>query len=195
MFDASCTRPSSHDLTVSAVGFYVQGDCVAETNESTLKTRDGFTVRWVFGNITNELRRQLMAFWLREGALDHPDEAWRRSWEVACVLEDASNGEVAGVCTVAIGVDEQHHCYGFVRIYIGASNRLPGFNVRLMRRMIQGFEALAGEPGAPQRLIATIENRKIEGRGGQRLLACVGFRPIGRTAQGEMIIERRLVAA
>ncbi|PMQ06812.1 hypothetical protein DyAD56_02760 [Dyella sp. AD56] len=168
---------------------------MAETNERTLKTRDRFTVRWVFGNITNELRRQLMAFWLREGALDHPDEAWRRSWEVACVLDDVSSGEVGGICTVAIALDERQRCYGFVRIYIGASNRHPGFNVRLMRQMIEGFEALAGEPGAPQRLIATIENRKIEGRGGQRLLARVGFQPIGRTPQGEMIIERRLVAA
>lgn len=165
---------------------------MSDTNNDAQATQRRFLVRWVFGGITDAMRRQIVAFWLREGALHSADEAWRRSFEVASILQDASNGDIAGVCTVAIGLDEMQRSYGFVRIFVGAANRQPGFNVRIMRRMIEGFEALAGEPGAPQRLLATIENKKIERRGGLRLLAGVGFQPIGRTPQGEMLIERRL---
>jgi hypothetical protein len=165
---------------------------MSETNIDANAVQHRFLVRWVFGGITDAMRRQVVAFWLREGALDHADEAWRRSFEVASVLQNASNGDVAGVCTVAIGLDEQRRSYGFVRIFIGAANRHPGFNVRLAQRMIEGFEALAGDAGAPQRLLATIENKKLERRSGLRLLANVGFEPVGRTSQGELLIQRRL---
>lgn len=167
---------------------------MSETTTDTKDTPRRFLVRWVFGVITDACRRQIVAFWLREGALGSADEAWRRSFEVACLLRDASNGDIAGVCTVAVHLDEQGRSCGFVRIYIGMAHRHPGFNVRLMRRMIEGFEAMAVEPGAPQRLLATIENKKIKRRGGLRLLASVGFEPIGRTAQGELLIQRRLKA-
>jgi len=36
-----------------------------------------------------------------------------------------------------------------------------------------------------ERLLATIENRKLEQRGGLRLLNGVGFHVLGRTPQGE----------
>ncbi|WP_445144987.1 hypothetical protein [Dyella sp. Tek66A03] len=165
---------------------------MSETNNDAHGAQRRFLVRWVFGAITDAMRRQIVAFWLREGALASADEAWRRSFEVASILQDASNGEIAGVCTVAIALDEQHRSYGFVRIFVGSANRHPGFNVRMMQRMIEGFEALIGDAGAPQRLLATIENKKLERRGGLRLLASVGFEPVGRTAQGELLIQRRL---
>jgi GNAT superfamily N-acetyltransferase len=152
----------------------------------------GLRSRWVFGAVTASLRQRLLAFWRRERALDNPDEAWRRSWEVACVLEDQATGEIAGVCTVAIGLDDHERGYGFLRIFIAARHRRPGLGRRMMRTVIEGFQALAREPGAPQRLVATIENRKIEGRGAQRALAHLGFECTGRTARGELLIQRRL---
>lgn len=155
---------------------------------------DRFETRWVFGAITDAFRRQLVAFWTDEGAIGNPDEAWRRTGEVACVLQHASGGNIAGICTVAIALDDHGRSYGFLRIYIAAGNRHAGLNVRMMRRVIEGFEAIAGEAGAPKRLVATVENRKIEGRGGQRLLAGLGFESIGRTPRGELLIQRRLQA-
>ena len=153
-----------------------------------------FQVRWVFGNITDVLRRQLVAFWLQEGALTNADEAWRRSWEVASILLDEATGSIAGVCTVAIRLDDQDRSYGFVRIFIRPGSRRIGPNVCLMERMIDGFVALAGEPGAPARLIATIENRKIERRGAQRQMAALGFVHVGVAANGELVMQRNLVA-
>lgn len=165
---------------------------MAEANGGSSDATPGYRVRWVFGNITDALRRQIMAFWMREGAVAHPDEAWRRSWEVACVLEDDASGDIAGICTVAIGLDDEARSYGLLRIFVAAANRHPGLNVRMMRKLIEGFEVLASEPGAPRRLLAIIENRKIERRGGQRLLASIGFSPAGRTPGGELLIQRWL---
>ncbi|QDE41027.1 GNAT family N-acetyltransferase [Luteibacter pinisoli] len=150
-----------------------------------------FNVRWVFGGITPTLRRDIVAFWMAEAALDSADEAWRRSWEVACVLED-DGGTLAGICTVALGLDDHRSGFGYLRIYIGRAHRHPGLARRMVRRMVEGFEALASEPGAPKRIVANLENEKIARRSGLRLLASVGFAPVGMTAQGEVLIERRL---
>lgn len=151
-------------------------------------------VRWVFGSMTEALRRDLVAFWLQEGALPNADEAWRRSWEVACILQEEGRGHIVGACTVAIRFDDHNRSYGFVRIFIRASSRRVGLNVRLMKRMIEGFDILAREPGAPYRLVATIENRKLERRAAQRILAKLGFVHIGTAANGELAMQRILTA-
>lgn len=152
----------------------------------------GFEVRWVFGKLTDSLRQQIVSFWLEEGAISNADEAWRRSWEVACVLVHRQSSNLAGACTVAIRLDDQGQSYGFVRAFTRPGNRLAGLAERLMKRMIEGFEEMAHEPGAPQRLIATIENRKLERRAGQKILGRLGFVNAGTSAAGEMVIHRRL---
>ena len=162
-----------------------------EATTGTPEATGGFQIRWVFGRMTAAMRRQLVEFWLHEGALESPDEAWRRSWEAACLLQEQT-GKVAGVCTVAIGLDDHQRAYGYLRIFVAAANRRPGLNVRMVRKVVEGFECLATEPGAPQRLVATVENPKIARRGGLRLLASVGFQSIGRTERGELLIERPL---
>jgi len=149
-------------------------------------------VRWVFGSVTAALRQQLVGFWLQEGALTSADEAWRRSREVACVLQEGDSGRIAGVCTVAVHMDEHERSYGFVRIFIRTGSRAVGLNVRLMERMIEGFTALAREPGAPHRLVATIENRKLERRAAQRILARLGFVHVGTAPNGELVMQRGL---
>jgi hypothetical protein len=163
-----------------------------ETSTTPVNLSQRFQVRWVFGGVTEAFRHQLVAFWLREGALSNPDEAWGRSWEVACVLQEEGNDYIAGVCTVAIRMDEQGRSYGFVRIFIRPGSRLIGLNVCLMERMIEGFTALAREPGAPHRLVATIENRKLERRGAQRILARLGFVHVGAAPNGELVMQRVL---
>ncbi|MES2314053.1 MAG: GNAT family protein [Pseudomonadota bacterium] len=151
-----------------------------------------FQVRWIFGSVTAALRQQLVEFWLQEGALTSADEAWRRSWEVACVLQAEDSGRIVGVCTVAIHTDDHDRSYGFVRIFIRTGSRVVGLNVRLMERMIEGFTALAREPGAPHRLVATIENRKLERRAAQRILARLGFVHVGTAPNGELVMQRNL---
>jgi L-amino acid N-acyltransferase YncA len=164
------------------------------TKTSTPPTRalQDFQVRWVFGSVTVALRQQLVGFWLQEGALTSAYEAWRRSWEVACVLQAEDSGRIVGVCTVAIHTDDHDRSYGFVRIFIRTGSRVVGLNVRLMERMIEGFTALAREPGAPHRLVATIENRKLERRAAQRILARLGFVHVGTAPNGELVMQRNL---
>jgi L-amino acid N-acyltransferase YncA len=165
---------------------------MTKTSETPTDALQGFQVRWVYGGITAAWRRRLMEFWLREGALANADEAWRRAWEVACVLEEDGTGRIAGVCTVAVHMDDRDRSYGFVRIFIRTGSRVVGLNVRLMERMIEGFTALAREPGAPHRLVATIENRKLERRAAQRILARLGFVHVGTAPNGELVMQRNL---
>lgn len=153
-----------------------------------------FQIEWVFGAMSETLRQQIVAFWLDEAAVPNPDEAWRRSWEVACVLLVANTREIAGVCTVAIRLDEQGVSYGFIRLYIRPASRRLGLNRRLIRTVVDGFEAMASQPGAPRRLIITLENRKLERKAAQRGLARLGFVQAGTTPNGEVVIERLLAS-
>jgi L-amino acid N-acyltransferase YncA len=91
-------------------------------------------------------------------------------------------------------MDDHGRSYGFVRIFIRPGDRAVGLNVRLMERMIEGFTALAREPGGPHRLVATIENRKLERRAAQRILARLGFVHVGVAPNGERVMQRMLVA-
>lgn len=145
-------------------------------------------MRWVFGAMTPALRESVIAFWLKEGALHSVDEAWRRSWEVACLLE-TGDGDIAGACTVAARLDENNKSCGFVRIFVRTDNRLLAFPARMISRMVLGFRELMYEPGAPRRLIATIENRKLERPAAQRTLARLGFVPAGTVANGEILMQ------
>jgi len=165
---------------------------MTEPNHPSPDVLPRFDVRWVFGSINDALRKQLVAFWTREEAISSAGEAWRRSGEVASILQDTATGGIAGVCTVAIRLDEHGRSYGFLRIFVGAGSRRMGLNVRLMEQTINGFQALASEPGAPNRLMATIENRKIERHGGRRLLARLGFAFTGTAPNGEQVIQRDL---
>jgi GNAT superfamily N-acetyltransferase len=149
----------------------------------------GFQVQWVFGNVSGPLRQQIVALWLQEGAVTNPDEAWRRSWEVASVLREVESGNIAGVCTVAIRLDDHGVTYGFIRIFIRRASRLAGLNVRLMETMIEGFKVMVREPGAPRCLVATLENRKIGRRAAQRILARLGFVHVGVAANGEHVMQ------
>jgi hypothetical protein len=165
---------------------------MTQTSITPVDVSHGFQVRWVFGGVTEALRNQLIAFWLREGALSNPDEAWARSFEVACVLQENENDHIAGVCTVAIRMDPHHRSYGFVRMFSRPGSRLIGLKVCLIERMIEGFTKLAHEPGAPHRLVLTIENRKLERRAAQRILGRLGFVHIGTAANGELVMQRAL---
>jgi GNAT superfamily N-acetyltransferase len=148
-----------------------------------------FEVRWVFGNVSDALRAQIVEFWLGEGAVTNPNEAWRRSWEVACVLQAAEGNSIEGACTVAIRLDDHGLSYGFVRLYIRPASRRVGLNIRLMETMLDGFKKMAREPGAPRSLVATLENRKIERRAAQRTIARLGFVHVGTAATGEVVMR------
>ncbi|OOG57255.1 hypothetical protein [Rhodanobacter sp. C03] len=165
-----------------------------KTPSASVATLGNTQVRWVFGKAPDMLRQQIVAFWLHEGALTSPDEAWRRSWEVASVLQEMESGHILGACTVAILLDDHGASYGFVRLYIRPASRLAGFNVRLMETMIEGFKAMMHEPGAPRRLIVILENRKIERRAAQRIMGRLGFVHAGTAPGGKVVMQCSLTA-
>jgi hypothetical protein len=83
-------------------GLFVTRPSIAAAN-----TFGKFQFTWVFGKVPEAVRQHLVAFCLRENAIANAAEAWRRSFETACVLHDTENGAIAGACTIAIGLDEQ----------------------------------------------------------------------------------------
>ena len=169
-------------------------DSMIKTPSISVAPLQNLQTRWMFGNVSDRLRQQIVEFWLQEGALTHPDEAWRRSFEVACVLQEMESGHIAGACTVAILLDDHGASYGFVRLFIRPASRLVGLNVRVMETMIEGFKAMVHEPGAPRRLVVTLENRKIERRAAQRIMGRLGFVHAGTVANGKVLMQRSLTA-
>ncbi len=165
-----------------------------KTSPAAVVALPDLQVRWVFGNVPDALRRQIVEFWLQEGAVTNPHEAWRRSWEVACVLQQAEAGRIEGACTVAIRLDDHGVSYGFVRLYIRPASRRVGLNARLMETMIDGFKTMMHEPGAPRHLVATLENRKIERRAAQKIIARLGFVHVGTAPTGELVMQCDLTA-
>lgn len=165
-----------------------------KTSPAAAIAQSAFRVRWVFGNVSDVLRAQIVEFWLQEGAVANPHEAWRRSWEVACVLQQAEEGRIEGACTVAIRLDDRGVSYGFVRLYIRPASRRAGLNARLIEAMIEGFKTMVHEPGAPRHLVATLENRKFERRAAQKIIARLGFVHVGTAATGELVMQCDLAA-
>ncbi len=161
-----------------------------QANTTSTSASQRFHVRWVFGGVTEAMRQQLIAFWLQEGALANPmrpgdDHGKSRVY----FRKKRKITSLALFATAAIRMDEHHRSYGFVRIFIRPDSRLVGLNVCLMKRMIEGFTTLAREPGAPHRLVATIENRKLERRAAQRILARLGFVHVGTAPNGELAVQ------
>lgn len=62
---------------------------------------DGITPVWK--RVTPELRDELVAFWLAEGALDDPDVAAKRAEQVTCIGREA-DGSIWGVGTALLQV-------------------------------------------------------------------------------------------
>ena len=169
-------------------------DSMIKMPSASVATLQNLQARWVFGNVSDMLRQQIVEFWLQEGALTNPDEAWRRSFEVACVLQEMESGRIAGACTVAILLDDHGASFGFVRLFIRPASRLLGLNVRVMETMIQGFKAMMHERGAPRRLIVTLDNHKIERRAAQRIMGRLGFVHAGKAPSGKFIMQCNLTS-
>lgn len=98
---------------------------------------------------------------MNEGAIPNSDEAWRRSWEIACVLQENQIREFAGACTLRYAWMSKANPFGFTRLYIRPSSRRLDLNRRLMRAVMKGFEAMGHQPGSPRRLMASIENKSL----------------------------------
>jgi len=145
---------------------------------------DDHTITPVFGAVTEELRREVAAFWLQHGAIGNIIEAQQRANQLLCVARNGC-GEVVGVNTAYLANFPGRECrYFFCRMFIRPRSRVLQLAYALARA---GVETLrehrhleVGIRGAA--LVA--ENPKFRLAGGRRFLSNMGWRPVGKDPRG-----------
>jgi GNAT superfamily N-acetyltransferase len=152
----------------------------------------GYRVHWVHGQSSPQLRSQIVAFWREQNALSDAHEAWRRTFEVACIAVDQA-GRIAGVSSV---YSAQHQALGapywFYRNFIDPEHRVNGLAQRMVRHTVERLAgAFAGEAGAPLGVIIVSENAKLDAPAGQRQLNRLGFVRLGADQAGRSVWQRR----
>lgn len=139
----------------------------------------------VFDHVDEALRREIFDFWKANHAIGHPDEAWRRTTEVAIVIRNAAD-EVVGVSTVYVALHTAGLAYYFYRSFVRPRDRVYKLAHRTLletRRLLEELKS----PRKPRGLVIVAENQKLMRKGMRRFLEGHGFRLEGWTATGEGI--------
>lgn len=153
---------------------------------------NGYRIAGIFGQCTPELRVELIRFWSSNGAIADPYQAWRRSFEVACIAR-SDIGDIVGVSSsYPDQLIPDGPPYWFYRTYIRPDCRVMGLAPRLFKMTFDGLEALyAEDPYSPLGMIVVLENPKLEDAAGLRIVKRCGLERLGENARG-MSVWRRL---
>jgi hypothetical protein len=150
-----------------------------------------YQIVWVWNQITPALRNELIAFWRDNGALPDPLEAWRRTFEVACVVLNAE-GRVVGVSSVYCARPSAGAAlYWFYRTFIREDCRHVGLAPRVFAHTREQLaRAYVGEAHAPVGMMIVTENPKLETAAGIRVLQRGGLQRFGLSDSGESVWHR-----
>ncbi len=147
-----------------------------------------FSIYWVFGQLTAEVRAELVKFWLVNDAVRDQREAWRRTFDVACIALNPE-GEIVGVSSIYIDrLLPAGPTYWFYRTFIRSDSRVLGLNPLIFNA---GFDQLAqmhqAEPASPSGVVVVTENPKLESRGGVRIFQRNGLERLGTDHHGQSV--------
>lgn len=138
----------------------------------------------VFGQMTSQLRGELVQFWLDHRALPDANAAWARTDEIVCIARDPA-GAIASVNTVYLaplqGPDDLHYFY---RMFTRPQDRLLELTTGMVRLC---REALAASPLRDRRargVVIVAENPKLQGPAGHRLLSSKDWVLLGKNPRG-----------
>jgi hypothetical protein len=147
-----------------------------------------FDILWGFGQTTPELRIKLVRFWLENGAIADPYMAWRRTFEVGCVVLNRE-GEIVGVNSFyADRMMTDGRFYWFYRTYIRPDSRMNGLTPFIFHITYDKLSKLyAGEIGSPVGIVLIIENPKLDQRAGLRIMQRGGLEHLGADQQGKSV--------
>jgi hypothetical protein len=146
---------------------------------------------WVWNQTTPSLRSELIAFWRDNGAIPDPFEAWRRTFEVACVVLNAEN-QIVGVssvyCAYSVAVEAS---YWFYRTFIREDSRDMGLAPRVFACTYEQLAlAYVDEAQAPVGMMVISENPKLETPAGIRVSQRAGLQYLGRNDRGQSVWHR-----
>jgi hypothetical protein len=158
---------------------------------SVISSFKKYQIVWVWNQTTPALRNELIAFWRDNGAIQDPIEAWRRTFEVACVVLNAE-GRVVGVSSVYCASPAAGKVlYWFYRTFIQEDCRDVGLAPRVFAHTYEQLAlAYAGEARAPAGLMIVTENPKLETAAGVRVIQSVGFQRFGLDSSGQSVWHR-----
>jgi hypothetical protein len=149
---------------------------------------NGFRLFWGFGQLTSEMRAELVQFWIANGAITDSFEAWRRTSEVGCVVLN-KEGKIVGVNSIYIDrLIADGRSYWFYRTFIRPDCRVMGLTPRIFNVTFDNLSNLsAGKLGAPSGIVFVTENPKLESRAGSRIFQRNGVEPLGINQQGKSV--------
>lgn len=157
---------------------------------------NGLSMYWVYGQTNDNIRNALVHFWVEQNAITDPQEAWRRSSEVACIVVD-SNDRIAAINSIYMDrLSPEGDTYWFYRTFIHPRYRLPGVFSHVALLTFQQLADLharqrgAQIAGAPVGIVAITENQKFDSPAGVRVMQRLGGLYVGKTIDGLSIWRR-----
>ena len=150
---------------------------------SQTRSCQDYALQSVYGAMTPELSREIIAFWSSNHAIGDPIEAERRVAEVVCVARNPE-GEIAGVNSVYEGtLGEPPRPYYFYRLFIRKQDRVLGLAGRMRVICSDRLRSEAATSGVLGIALVT-ENAKLMTVALRRLLHRSGWQYLGREALG-----------
>jgi hypothetical protein len=147
--------------------------------KNLVKEFEGYKIFWVFGEISPLLRIKLVNFWIKNKALQEEHAAWRRTFEVMCIILN-NEDDIVGVSSAApFNQDNSKEHFWFYRSFIDSRYSIDSFKFLmpyyLLEKTSTNLALLASEPGAPQGILITIENEKLKSNGMEKVFMKLGF--------------------
>ena len=172
-------------------------------------------IDFVFGEVTDQLRSELKAFWTQHGqayqeelrsfrvasshshALQPPDPPKKPLLREPAAVSRDQSGVINGIMFVVLReLDDSlglgSHAY-FQRMYIVPESRHYGLTNRLFREFLQGFDRKAGKRDHRAKvLLAENINPALQKASMRRYFVRLGFQMLGGNRLGSEIWIRRL---
>ena len=145
---------------------------------------DDYTVSPVTGGVSEELGREVAAFWLRQGAIPDAREARRRADELICVARNGV-GDIVGVNTAYVSrLRSVEDRYFFYRMFIRPRDRHLHLCSALVRAAVDTLRERGVTGTAVKGVVLITENPKLMRESGRRLLNHLGWRHAGADPRG-----------
>ena len=151
-----------------------------------MRTRpNDYSISSVFGAVSEDLRDEVAAFWVNNGALPNVDAARQRADQLVCVARNAA-GEIVGVNTAYVsGLGAEQRRYFFCRMFIRPSDRLLQLASALARAGVDALREHRHAEAAIRGVALLAENPKFMRAGGRRFLTKLGWCQVGQDARGQ----------
>jgi hypothetical protein len=133
--------------------------------------------------MTADLQRELVQFWLGEGALTNPDAARARTRDVVCIARGAT-GSIVSVNTVVLDTLQQaDNVHYFYRMFTRQQDRVVQLGTAMMRSCVEVMTKTPLRDPRARGFVMVAANPKLQTPAGRRALTALGWTYVGQTAE------------